>query len=405
VRCSSIGVLIGALPGLGGSVTNWVAYGHAVQASKTRDQFGKGDIRGVIGPESANNADNGGALMPTLMFGIPGSGSMAVFLGGLILIGVEPGIGMMERHLDLTFIIVWSLALANVIGAGTCLFLARPIARLTLVPFTMLAPFMIVIIYFAAFQATRAWEDLIALFVLGVVGTYMKRFGWSRPALLIGFVLSMRLDASVYQSIQVYGTSFLERGGVQIILVLIAVSVVLAARMKPHREPLTAQGPHAPANKRPQAIFLGTIAACVLYVIYDVWDLAFLGKVFPMAVAIITLALIAAAAVLFRRDRPNYVFFDSERESSGEERPLRSDLHYQGWMLALLAAIAAVGFILGIFVYITAFLRVKARAKWHWAVIGALGAIGVLGLFGHLFVLDYPRGLLQQFSELPWPLD
>jgi TctA family transporter len=156
VRCSSIGVLIGALPGLGGSVTNWVAYGHAVQASKGREQFGKGDIRGVIGPESANNADNGGALMPTLMFGIPGSGSMAVFLGGLVLIGVEPGIGMMERHLDLTFIIVWSLALANVIGAGTCLFLARPIARLTLVPFTMLAPFIIVIIYFAAFQATRA---------------------------------------------------------------------------------------------------------------------------------------------------------------------------------------------------------------------------------------------------------
>jgi TctA family transporter len=405
VRCSSIGVLIGALPGLGGSVTNWLAYGHAVQASKARDQFGKGDIRGVIGPESANNADNGGALMPTLMFGIPGSGSMAVFLGGLILIGVEPGIGMMERHLDLTFIIVWSLALANVIGAGTCLFLARPIARLTLVPFALLAPFMIVIIYFAAFQATRAWEDLIALFVLGVIGMYMKRFGWSRPALLIGFVLSRRLDASVYQSIQVYGTSFLERGGVQIMLVLIAISIFLAARMKPLREPLTTEGPHAPTNKKPQAIFLGALTACVLYVIYDVWHLAFLGKVFPVAVAIVTLALLAATAILFRVGHPNYVFFDSERESSGEEKPLRSDLHYQGWILALLATVAAFGFILGIFVYITAFLRVKANTTWQWALVSGLGAIAVLSLFGHLFVLDYPRGLLQQFLELPWPLD
>ena len=405
VRCSSLGVLVGALPGLGGSVTNWVAYGHAVQTAKDRSSFGKGDIRGVIGPEAANNADNGGALMPTLMFGIPGSGSMAVFLGGLILIGVEPGIGMMERHLDLTFIIVWSLALANVIGTAICLFLARPIARLTLVPFTMLAPFMIVIIYFAAFQATRAWEDLIALFVLGIVGMYMKRFGWSRPALLIGFVLSMRLDAAVYQSIQVYGMSFLERGGVQIMLALIVVSIVFAARMKPHREPLTAEGPHAPVNKKPQAIFLGLLVACCLYVIYDAWHLAFLGKVFPIPVALITLALLAATAVQLGRNQPNYVFFDSEREWGSDDRPVRGDLYFQGWILALLAAIAAFGFILGIFVYVTTFLRVKAGSRWHWAIVGALGAVALLSLIGHLLVLDYPKGLLQSVAELPWPLD
>lgn len=405
IRCSSIGVLIGALPGLGGSVTNWMAYGHAVQSSKDRDQFGKGDIRGVIGPEAANNADNGGALMPTLMFGIPGSGSMAVFLGGLILIGVEPGIGMMERHLDLTFIIVWSLALANVIGAGTCLLLARPIAKLTLVPFTMLAPFMIVIIYFAAYQATRAWEDLIALFVLGVLGMYMKRFGWSRPAFIIGFVLSMRLDAAVYQSIQVYGMSFLERGGVQIMLVLIAVSVFLAARMKPLRDPLTAEGPHAPVDRGPQTIFLLLLIACVIYVIYEMSHLAFLGRVFPMAVALITLALMLAVAVFLRRQLPNYAYFDSERELTGEDKPQRSDLHYQVWILGLLAAIALVGFILGIFIYITTFLRVKAGVRWHWAIVGALGAIGVLSAFGHFLVLDYPKGLLQNFFDLPWPID
>ena len=151
-----LGFLIGVLPGAGASIASFVAYTVEKRFHGPRGRFGQGDLRGVAAPESANNADNGGAMIPTLMFGIPGSGSMAVFLGGLILIGVEPGIGMMERHLDLTFIIVWSLALANVIGAGTCLFLARPIAKLTLVPFTMLAPFMIVIIYFAAYQATRA---------------------------------------------------------------------------------------------------------------------------------------------------------------------------------------------------------------------------------------------------------
>lgn len=405
VRCSALGVIIGALPGLGGSVTNWVAYGHAVQSAKDRSQFGKGDIRGVIGPEASNNADNGGALIPTLMFGIPGSGSMALFLGALILIGVEPGIGMMERHLDLTFIIIWSLAIANVIGAGICLVLARPIARVTLVPFVLVAPFMIVIVYFAAFQATRAWEDLIALFVLGIVGMYMKRFGWSRPAFLIGFVLSMRLDASVYQSIQVYGASFLERGGVQLILALIAVSVFLGVRMKPQREALKATGPHAPVDKTPQAVFLGLLVAGCLYAVYDAWSLSFLGKVFPVSVGLITLALLLVAVALFSRKRPDYVFFDSEHEWRGENRPVHSDLHFQGWILGLLAAIALCGFILGIFIYISAFLRVKAGVRWHRAIAGALAAVAVMSLFGHLFVLEYPTGLLQSVAELPWPLD
>jgi putative tricarboxylic transport membrane protein len=405
VRCSSLGVIIGALPGLGGSVTNWVAYGHAVQTSKDRSTFGKGDIRGVIGPESSNNADNGGALIPTLMFGIPGSASMALFLGALILIGIEPGIGMMERHLDLTYMIIWSLALANVIGAGICLFLAKPIARLTIVPFALVAPFMFVIVFFAAYQATRAWEDLIALFVLGIAGTYMKRFGWSRPALLIGFVLSMQLDASVYQSIQVYGMTFLERGGVQVMLALIAVSIFVAARMKPHREPLSDEGPHAPVNKSPQAIFLALLAAACVYTIYDAWHLQFLGKVFPISVAVVTLALLAATVVFFSLNRPNYVFFDSERQWGDEDKPVHSDLHFQAWIVALLAAIGVFGYMLGIFVYITAFLRVKAGSRWHWAMVGALGAVTVLSIFGHFLALDYPKGLLQGVTELPWPLN
>jgi putative tricarboxylic transport membrane protein len=405
LRCSALGVFIGALPGLGGSVTNWMAYGHTVQSSKDQSTFGKGDIRGVIGPEASNNADNGGALIPTLMFGIPGSGSMALFLGALVLIGIEPGIGMMERHLDLTFIIIWSLAIANVIGAGICLFLAKPIARVTLVPFMLVAPFMIVLVYFAAFQATRAWEDLIALFVLGVFGMYMKRFGWSRPAFLIGFVLSIRLDASVYQSIQVYGASFLQRGGVLLILALIVVSVFFATRMKPWREPLTATGPHAPVNKAPQAAFLGLLIAICLYAIYDIWQLNFLGKVFPMSVTLITLALLTVVALQLRRDRPAYVFFDSERELTGEERPVHGDLHFQGWILGLLAVIALFGFILGLLIYITTFLRVKAGVRWHWSIAGALAAVAVMSLFGHFFVLQYPAGLLQAVVDLPWPLD
>ena len=94
LRCAGIGTLIGAIPGLGGSVVDWIAYGHVVQTAKDKSQFGKGDIRGVLAPESANNAKEGGGLVPTLLFGIPGSGAMAVFLGGMVLLGIEAGPAM-----------------------------------------------------------------------------------------------------------------------------------------------------------------------------------------------------------------------------------------------------------------------------------------------------------------------
>ncbi|MDH3421132.1 MAG: tripartite tricarboxylate transporter permease, partial [Gammaproteobacteria bacterium] len=137
LRCASLGTLIGAIPGLGGTVVDWIAYGHVVQTAKDKSRFGKGDIRGVLAPESANNAKEGGGLVPTLLFGIPGSGAMAVFLGGLVLLGIEAGPAMVSSELDMTYTIIWSLALANVLGAGSCILLAKPIARLTTIPFNL----------------------------------------------------------------------------------------------------------------------------------------------------------------------------------------------------------------------------------------------------------------------------
>ncbi|MEL0326649.1 MAG: tripartite tricarboxylate transporter permease, partial [Burkholderiaceae bacterium] len=143
--------------------------------------------------------------MPTLLFGIPGSGSMAILLGGFVLIGIEPGVDMVTYELDLVYLIIWSVALANIIGAGTCFILAPQISKLTTIKYTLLAPIMFGLIFFAAFQATRSWGDLIALFIVSLLGIYMKRFGCPRPALLIGFVLADQVEELVYQTFTVYG--------------------------------------------------------------------------------------------------------------------------------------------------------------------------------------------------------
>jgi len=207
LRCSIIGVIVGFLPGLGGSVVDWIAYGHVVQTSKDRSRFGKGDIRGVLAPESANNAKEGGGLIPTFLFGIPGSGSMAVFLGGLLILGIQPGPSMLTDDIDLVYTAIWSLALANVFGAGFSILLSKPITRLTLVPFNYLAPFMILIITFASYQATQSWGDLIAL---------------------IGYVLAGNLDTYLFISVQRYGFDWFGRPGV-IILGLIIIGSIVAS--------------------------------------------------------------------------------------------------------------------------------------------------------------------------------
>jgi TctA family transporter len=227
LRCSVIGVIVGFLPGLGGSVVDWIAYGHIIQTSRDRENFGKGDIRGVIAPESANNAKEGGGLIPTFLFGIPGSGSMAVFLGGLLILGIQPGPSMVTENIDLVYTAIWSLALANVFGAILSIALSKPITRLTVIPFSYLAPFMVLIITFACYQATRSWGDLVALLFMGILGWVMKQYGWPRPAALIGYVLSDNLETYLFISVQRYGFEWLTRTGVIVLAAIIIGSLVM----------------------------------------------------------------------------------------------------------------------------------------------------------------------------------
>src|SRR5512138_1430690 len=137
IRCSLIGTFIGITPGLGGSVAQWMAYGHATQSARSpeeRKQFGAGDVRGVLGPGAACNSKEGGALIPTIAFGVPGSTSMAILLGGFFLLGMVPGPDMLTKYLPVTFSLVWTIVLANLITVVLCFVLLNRLARLTNVP-------------------------------------------------------------------------------------------------------------------------------------------------------------------------------------------------------------------------------------------------------------------------------
>lgn len=222
-RSAVIGAAVGFIPGLGGSVVDWISYGIAKQTVKNNN-FGKGDIRGVIAPESANNAKEGGSLIPTLLFSVPGSGTTAILLGGLILFGLEAGPSMVTKNTDVLLTIIWTLAIANVIGATASLLLIRQISKLTLIPAIKLVPFLLVILLVGSYQSTRHFGDIIFFLVIGLLGWVMKRLDWPRPPLLIGFVLATGAERYLWLSMSRFGTDWLTRPGV---LILFAITGLL----------------------------------------------------------------------------------------------------------------------------------------------------------------------------------
>src|SRR3954452_8383975 len=134
IRCALIGTFVGITPGLGGAVAQWMAYGHATQSARTPEErkgVGQGDVRGVLGPGAACNPKEGGALIPTIAFGVSGSTSMAILLGGFFLLGLVPGPEMLTKHLPVTFSLVWTIVLANIITVGICFLLLNRLTELT----------------------------------------------------------------------------------------------------------------------------------------------------------------------------------------------------------------------------------------------------------------------------------
>jgi len=223
LRCSIIGTIIGIIPGIGGTVANLVAYGHAVQTSKTPELFGTGIPEGVIAPESANNAKEGGALVPTIGFGIPGSSAMAILLGAFITLGIVPGPDMLTKHIDIVYTMIWALVLANVIGSGFGLLSANKLTKLTILEGKVIVPFVIVLSFLGSFFVANLYADIIVAFIFGLIGYGMKIYRYSKATFVIGFVLGRILEKYFRIAYTCYGFSLFLR---PITLTLLIVTIL-----------------------------------------------------------------------------------------------------------------------------------------------------------------------------------
>lgn len=225
IRCSALGTWIGFIPGLGGAVADWIAYSHAQMSVRNSETFGKGDVRGVIAPESANNSCKGGELIPTLAFGVPGSISMAFVFSALLIAGIAPGRQMLTEKLDLTMLMIWSLVIANIIGTGLCLAFTRYLARLTAVPGFRIVAVIAPVVMLSTYAFYGVVEHMIMLIVLGILGCFMRQFGWPRPPVLVGFVLGTIVENNLVNSVRMFGYEFLFRPVSMVLLILLILTM------------------------------------------------------------------------------------------------------------------------------------------------------------------------------------
>ncbi|RQG87917.1 tricarboxylic transporter [Natrarchaeobius halalkaliphilus] len=209
LRSSVIGSLVGMIPGAGGALATFISYAQAVQTSDNAEKFGDGDVRGVIAAEAANDSSDGGALIPTVVFGIPGSVATAVLLGAFIFHGLSPGQQLLNDNLDILLLIIFALVISNVLTSLIGVVSANQVAKITQIDTNLLIAPILVISFVGAFGLRTHIGDVGVVAIFGLIGYLMLRFGYSRIAFVIGIILGPIIESSFLQSLSVSGGSYM----------------------------------------------------------------------------------------------------------------------------------------------------------------------------------------------------
>jgi putative tricarboxylic transport membrane protein len=232
VKGALIGVTAGLIPAVGANASTWISYGHAISTIKDKSKVGKGEVRGIVASEGANNATVAADLVPTMLFGVPGGPAAAVFLGALFVYGYYPGPRLIASHPDLMFLIIWSTALAAICGAALCFLMSPYIARITRLDFGLVAAPLLLVMLLGAYEATEQYADFIVLLMFGIIGWLMKQGGWPRAPLLVGFVLADPIERNFWLTYQLHGWGWMQRPIViGLIILVLAPLAVSAVRM------------------------------------------------------------------------------------------------------------------------------------------------------------------------------
>ena len=402
IRCSAIGAYVGIIPGMGGSVTQWLAYAHAVQSSPGKERFGKGAVEGVLGPGAANNSTLGGHLIPTIAFGVPSGVTMAILLGAFIIQGLVPGPGMLTPearggHLSLTFSFVWTIVIANVVTVAACFLFLNQLAKVTQVRGSLLIPPVLLLIYLGAFAEKNAFEDLYLVLFFGVLGWVMEKVHWPRPPLILGLVLGPLAENRLFISTDNYGADWLTRPWV---LVLIALTLAGAlyplwkSRSRKREAPRTG-GEVAALRFGWSTLFILLVVLVLAAALWQSRGFGFRAGLFPWAIGIPVLALAVLQLVLELAGRAGRPEKSLLQPALAPPEAARRTAGIFGWIAGYLAAIWLLGFMLG--GTLCTFLALKLGSREGWPITLAITAgvaAFIYGVFERGLRVPFPPGQL-----------
>lgn len=420
LRCSWLGAALGAVPGLGGSVIDWLAYGHAIRTEKDAHKtFGRGDVRGVIASESANNAREGGALVPTVAFGVPGSAGMAILLGAFLIHGLVPGPDMLTKNLSITYAMVWSIALANILGAGLCYLFSGQFARLATLRYSLILPSVLGIIYIGAFQGSRHWGDLYTLLLFGVLGWVMKQAKWPRPPLILGIVLGEVVERYMFISVQRYGLEWMTRPVVIAVFALALIGLLrpLLADVKAHGGLARMAAEFGRPRLRTSGLFYGFMIVVLGTMLSQAQTWNFPARIVPtvtggLALVFATLGLVNQIFRTSHGSRAGGLKEAAQAEVQGKiHMDLASDTghlprgvvlwraaRFFGWLAAFMISMAVIGLIPTVPLFVVAFMRLENREPWRIVLPQAIGlTLFIYVVFDRLLAIPWPQTLLGQW--------
>lgn len=409
-RCSAMGAYIGVIPGMGGAVSQWLAYAHAVQSSRDQERFGKGDVRGVLGPGAANNSTLGGALVPTIAFGVPGSVVMAILLGAFIIQGIVPGPDMLlpepRGKLSLTFSFVWIIVISNIITVTICLMFLNTLAKVTQIRVSLLMPIILLLVFLGAFAEKNAFPDLVVVLVFGMLGWIMVKFGWQRPPLLLGMVLGPLMENRLFLSTDNYGLAWTTRPGVLIIGVLTLLGILYPI-WKGRRQESRIMGETAKASESKteaespgafpwHSVFTAALIVAFAWALWESQSFGFRAGLFPWAIGYPVLALTIVQFVLELMGKGQEGGLETEMEIDlPKEVVRRRAAGIIGWILGFFLLIWLVGF--GYAVPITTFFYLKLSGKESWLMTIVFTAVTwafFYGVFEYALNIPFPPGVL-----------
>ena len=412
LRCSAIGTYIGVIPGMGGSVSQWVAYAHAVQSSPNNERFGKGAVEGVLGPGAANNSTLGGALVPTIAFGVPGSVTMAILLGAFIIQGLVPGPPMLipesqGGHLSLTFSFVWIVVVSNIITVTLCLMFLNQLAKITRVRGSLVIPFIVLLVYLGGFAENNSFEDLIVVLIFGALGWVMVQLDWPRPPLILGLVLGPLAENNLFLATDNYGLAWLQFPSVLFLFAVIFAGTFYPVfqrwRQKGNEQQHTQPKKESPVS-RLHPVFTLLVIAFFAWTLWEARGWWFRARLFPWAIGFPGLALALSQLCLDARALMAAVKTRGEwlaTKPGGNRLVMRRTLGITAWILGFFAAIWFFGFSLAVPLTTFLYLKVGAGERWPISVtLMLLAWLSFYGLFDYALHVPFPRGLLLDWLTI-----